>query len=197
VRQPEPGDPSGTVIDGNPIINDAFAEPAQYWHFGNVTPEIREGRRTAGYLAPSPDGQLKITDEVIPLDLVNDLRERIRSWRADGYPGVTMVTRDLFGYWFDDGRIASNTRPFFCQQEALETIVFLTEAPQHLKVGVSVPGSGEAYTRWAVKMATGTGKTLVMSMIIAWSGLNRLASKTDTRFSDQILVMARSRARSR
>ena len=58
---------AGTVIEGNPIINDAFTEPTRYWHFGSVIPEIRDGRRTAGYLAPSPDGQLKITDEVIPL----------------------------------------------------------------------------------------------------------------------------------
>ncbi len=151
------GHASGTVIEGNPIINDAFVEPTRYWHFGSVTPEIRDGRRTAGYLAPSPDGELKITDEVIPLEVVNDLRDRVRQWRADGYPGMTTVTRDLFRHWFDEGRIASATRPFFSQQEAVETIVFLTEAPEQLKVGVNIPGSGEAYTRRAVKMATGTG----------------------------------------
>lgn len=184
------GQDSATVIDGNPIINSAFVEPTRYWHFGSVTPQIREGRRTAGYLAPSPDGQLKITDEVIPLALVNDLRDRVRQWRADDYPGVTAVTRDLLRHWFDDDRIASATRPFFCQQEAFETIAFLTEAPDHLKVGVNVPGSGEAYVRWAVKMATGTGKTLVMALLIAWSGLNRIANRQDSRFSDQILVMA-------
>src|SRR4051812_17213295 len=99
-----------TVIEGNPIINNAFIEPTRYWHFGGFTPEIREGRRTAGYLAPSPDGQLKITDEVIPLAIVNDLRDRVRQWRVDGYPGVTGVTRDLLRHWFDDERIASATR---------------------------------------------------------------------------------------
>jgi type III restriction enzyme len=179
-----------TIIEGNPIINNAFAEPTRYWHFSGVTPEVHEGRRTAGYLAPSPDGQLKITDEVIPLALVNDLRDRVRQWRADGYPGATTVTRDLFRYWFDDDRIASATRPFFCQQEAAETVVFLVEAPDHLKVGVDVPGSGEAYARWAVKMATGTGKTMVMALTIAWSGLNKAANRQDSRFADQILVVA-------
>jgi type III restriction enzyme len=189
-EQSRDGDISGTVIAGNPIINNAFAEPDRYWHFGSLTPEIRHGRRTAGYLAPSPDGQLKITDQVIPIELVNDLRDRVRQWRADGYPAVTTVTQDLLRHWFDDDRIASATRPFFCQQEATETIVFLTEAPDHLKVGVSIAGSGEAYTRWAVKMATGTGKTLVMALIIAWSGLNRVTNRQDPRFSDQILVVA-------
>jgi type III restriction enzyme len=184
------GDGVSTVIEGNPIINNAFAEPTRYWHFSGVSPKVREGRRTAGYLAPSPDGQLKITDEVIPLTLVNDLRDRVRSWRSVGYPGVTTLTRDLFRHWFDDDRIASATRPFFCQQEAVETLVFLAEAPAHLKVGVDVPVSGEAYARWAVKMATGTGKTMVMALTITWSGLNKAANRQDVRFADQILVVA-------
>jgi type III restriction enzyme len=182
-------DQPGQVIEGNPIINDAFTEPTRYWHFAGVTPEVREGRRIAGYLAPSPDGQLRITDELLPLEVVNDLRDRVRQWRADGYPGTTTVTRDLFRHWFDDERKASNTRPFFCQQEAVETVVFLVEAPDHLKVGVKVPTSGEAYIRWAVKMATGTGKTMVMSLLTAWSGLNKVANRQDTRFADQILVV--------
>lgn len=179
----------GQVIDGNPIINDAFTEPTRYWHFAGVTPEVRDGRRTAGYLAPSPDGQLRITDELIPLEVVNDLRGRVRPWRDEGYPGVTTITRDLFRHWFDDDRKASSIRPFFCQQEAVETVVFLVEAPDHLKVGVSVPSAGEAYTRWAVKMATGTGKTMVMALLTAWSGLNKVANRQDTRFSDQVLVV--------
>lgn len=179
----------GQVIEGNPIINDAYAEPTRYWHFAGVTPEVRGGRRAAGYLAPSPDGQLRITDELIPLETVNDLRDRVRQWRSDDYPGVTNVTRDLFRHWFDDARKLTHTRPFFCQQEAVETVVFLTEAPEHLKVGVSVPASGEAYRRWAVKMATGTGKTTVMALLAAWSGLNKVAHRGDSRFTDQILVV--------
>lgn len=182
-------DQPGQVIEGNPIINDAFTEPTRYWHFAGVTPEVRDGRRAAGYLAPSPDGQLRITDELLPLEIVNDLRERVRQWRADGYPGSTTITRDLFRHWFDDERKTTNIRPFFCQQEAVETVVFLTEAPEHLKVGVKVPASGEAYTRWAVKMATGTGKTMVMALLATWSGLNKVANRQDARFTDQILVV--------
>lgn len=181
---------AGTVIEGNPIINKAFEEPTRFWHFAGVTPELRDGRRTAGYLAPSPDGQLKITDEVIPLALVNTLRDRVRQWRTDGYPGTSNVTRDLFRHWFDDDRIASGTRPFFCQQEAVETVAFLVEASDHLKVGITVTGSGEAYARWAVKMATGAGKTMVMALLTAWSGLNKAAYRQDPNFTDQILVVA-------
>ena len=179
----------GQVIDGNPIINDAFSEPQKHWYFSGLVPELREGRRKSGYLAPSPDGQLKISDELIELAVVNDIRDRVRKWREENYAGATQVTRDLFRYWWDDSRKLINTRPFFAQQEAVESIVFLVEAPDHLKVGINVPDSGEAYTRWAIKMATGTGKTLVMALIAAWSGLNKVTSRTDSRFTDQILVI--------
>lgn len=176
----------GQVIEGNPIINNPFAEPTRHWHFAGVAPEVREGRRLAGYLAPSPDGELRITDELIPLEVVNDLRSRVRAWREEGYPGTTMTTRDLFHHWFDETR---DLRPFFCQREAVETIAFLTEAPDAQRVGIDIPVSGEAYTRWAIKMATGTGKTLVMAMLAAWSGLNKATNRQDTRFTDQILVV--------
>jgi len=180
----------GQVIEGNPIINDPYAEPAKHWHFAGVTPELRDGRRPAGYLAPSPDGQLRLVDEIIELEVVNDLRKRVRDWRVDAYAGSTTITRDLFQHWFDDDRKNSQTRPFFCQQEAVETIVFLVEAPEHLKVGVNVPAAGEAYTRWAIKMATGAGKTTVMGLLVAWSGLNKVAARSDRRFADQVLVVA-------
>jgi type III restriction enzyme len=179
----------GQVVEGNLIINNAFVEPLQHWHFGGVTPKVRKGRRTAGYLAPSPGGQLRITDELIAFPTVNDLRNRVRQWRTDEYPGATLITRDLLRHWFDAERQLTNTRPFFCQQEAVETVLFLVEAPDHLKVGVSVPASGEAYIRWAIKMATGSGKTLVMAMLVSWSGLNKITSRQDIRFTDQILVV--------
>jgi type III restriction enzyme len=181
---------SGQVVEGNPIINDAFAEPTRHWHFSGLVPQVKDGRRIAGYLAASPDGELKITDEIIGFELVNEIRDRVRKWRDDGYQGSTVVTRDLLRHWFDDDRRVNNTRPFFCQQEAVETIVFLAEAPADRKVGIVVPPSGEAYSRWAVKMATGSGKTLVMALIAAWSGLNKIASRQDTRFSEQILVLS-------
>lgn len=181
---------TGTVIDGNPIINYPFAEPTQHWDFGGLKPSVIEGRRVSGYLAPSPDGQLRITDAVIPLTLVNTLRDKTRQWRLDGYPGATSTTKRLFEHWFSEDRLADNTRPFFCQQEAVETIAFLAEARSDLKQGIEVPSAGEAYTRWAVKMATGTGKTMVMALLVAWSGLNRIANRSDSRFTDQILVVA-------
>lgn len=178
----------GQVTDQSPIINQPYAEPARHWHFEEGSaPVVREGRRASGYLPPGGEGELAITGDLVHLDLVNDLRGRVRRWREEGYPAATAVTRDLLDRWFDPDREAG-TRPFFAQQEALETVVFLAEAPADRRVGVSIPMT-EAYQRWAVKMATGTGKTLVMAMVVSWSVLNKAASPTDTRFADAALVV--------
>ncbi len=187
-----PGDASaeiqvGQVTDRNPIINDPFAEPLRHWHFGDGAPVIRDGRRVAGYIPPMvKGGQLQITDELVRLDQVNRIRDRVRAWRDAGYPGATSVTKALFAHWFDPER---ELRPFFAQREAVETIAWLTEAPADQRVGISIT-QHEAYVRWAVKLATGAGKTLVMGMTIAWSGLNKVANRQDRRFSDAVLVVA-------
>ena len=113
------------VVDDNPIINDPYAEPSRHWHFRlDGPPVVSDGRRLAGYLPPdtSGSGQLTITGDLVPLDLINDIRARVRSWREEGYPGATHVTRELFSRWFDEERVPG-VRPFFAQQEAVETIV--------------------------------------------------------------------------
>jgi type III restriction enzyme len=181
---------AGQVVDRSPIINDPFVEPARHWRFDpNGPPELVEGRRPAGYLPPDPGGRgtLDVTADTIPLDLVNDLRDRLRQWRGEDYRGATEVTKDLFAHWFDEEREAG-LRPFYAQREAIETIAFLVEASADRRVGIDVP-QAEAYERWCTKMATGTGKTLVMAMTIAWSVLNKAAARTDHRFADAVLVV--------
>jgi type III restriction enzyme len=178
------------VVDANPIINSPFEEPSRYWDFrSDGPPAIKDGRRVSGYLPPDPSngGQPALIGDLVELPLVNDLRDRVRAWRKDGYRGATSITRDLFDRWFDDEREAG-ARPFFAQQEAMETVAFLTEAPPSLTTGVQVPRT-EAYDRWCVKMATGSGKTLVMAMTIAWSVLNKAANPRDVRFADAVLVV--------
>lgn len=176
----------GQVTDANPIINDAFEEPTRRWEFGEGAPQIVEGRRDAGYIPPAPKGeQLRITDEVVRLDHVNLIRERVKEWRDQAYSGATPITEELFEHWFDQER---ELRPFFAQREAIETIAFLAEAPEDRRQGIDLV-SYEDYTRWAVKLATGGGKTLVMAMTIAWSGINKRANKQDRRFTDAFLVV--------
>jgi type III restriction enzyme len=181
-------EPTGQVTGKNPIINDPYSEPKSHWEFGEGEPTVVKGRRESGYLpAVTKDGQLQITDQVIVNAQVNDIRKRVKDWREQGHPGATAITKDLFERWFDPER-EPGTRLFFAQQEAIETIAFLSEAPSDRKVGISITKT-EAFERWATKLATGAGKTLVMAMVIAWSGLNKSANKQDTRFSDAFLVV--------
>ena len=176
----------GQVTDANPIINDAFDEPMQHWEFGEGAPQVVEGRREAGYIPPAPKGeQLRITDDVVRLDHVNLIRTRVKDWREAGYPGATRVTKELFEHWFDAER---ELRLFFAQREAIETIAFLTEAPADRRQGIELVRY-EDYERWAVKLATGAGKTLVMALVIAWSGINKRANPKDRRFADAFLVV--------
>jgi type III restriction enzyme len=181
--------PEGQVTEQNPIINDPYSEPTQHWVFGEGEPRVEPGRRPSGYLPPvTKDGQLQITDQVILMEHVNNIRSRVREWRDERYPGASPITRELFDRWFDSEN-EPGAKVFFAQREAIETIAFLTEAPPDRRVGIEIPRP-EAFERWATKLATGTGKTLVMAMVIAWSGLNKAANRQDTRFADAFLVVA-------
>jgi type III restriction enzyme len=183
---PAPEVEVGQVTDQNPIINDPFAEPECHWEFGEGAPQVVDGRREAGYIPAAPKGeQLRITDEVVRLDHVNTIRDRVKEWREAGYPAATPTTKELFARWFDPER---ELRPFFAQREAIETLAFLTEASADRRQGTDLVGH-EAYQRWAVKLATGAGKTLVMAMTIAWSGINKRANPQDRRFADAFLVV--------
>jgi len=184
---PVPDVEVGQVTDQNPIINKPYTEPARHWHFGDGAPVVRDGRRVAGYIPPMvKGGQLQITDELVTLEQVNRIRDRVREWREGGYSGATQVTKTVFNHWFDEER---EQRPFFAQREAIETIAWLTEASADKRVGITIT-QYEAYERWAIKLATGAGKTLVMAMTITWSGLNKIINRQDRRFADAFLVVA-------
>jgi type III restriction enzyme len=188
-------DPTPRNVVDNPVLNSPFEEPKRYWDFSAARPRIASGRRPAGYYGKLPEGALA-TQEMKTLVRVNDLRERVRAWRERGYEGVTRVTRDLLDHWSRADR-----RPlFFCQREAVETIIWLTEASAADRQGADVPqdepGPNERaesgfgpLTRWCTKMATGSGKTIVMAMVAAWSILNKAANKQDARFSENVLVI--------
>ena len=106
-----------------------------------------------------------------------------------GYPGVSGVTRRLLKYWTDPEEF-ENRRFFFCQIEAVETLIWLTEGPAADRVGVDIPSDGGAFRRLCAKMATGSGKTIVMAMVAAWHILNKVTQPKDTRFSKHLLVVA-------
>ena len=174
------------------IINSPYVEPQQYWEYIRDTREfvLQAGRRPAGYVVASESS--KSFDDpgtFIEIDLVNTIRPRINKWREGGYPGVTGITKRLLQHW-QDPEERKDRRFFFCQLEAIETLIWLTEAPEADKTGIEIPSDGGEFSRWCNKMATGSGKTIVMAQLIAWNVLNKIANGKDTRFSKNVLIVA-------
>lgn len=173
------------------IINSAFRETEHHWKYDmNGQTFIQEvGRRPAGYfVAGQGTNQYNDIGRFIELPLVNKIRPRVKTWRENGYPGVTGVTKALLEHWND-----KDARPyqfFFCQMDAIETIIWLTEAPDSEKVGIDIPGDGGLFRRICTKLCTGGGKTTVMAMLIAWMVCNKVSYPQDKRFSKYVFIVA-------
>src|SRR5660397_223479 len=145
-REPE-GDGGGvmgkTTID-RLIINSPYEEPGQHWRYERETRtfDLAEGRRPAGYVVAS--GESKAFDDpgvFVEIPLVNQIRPRVQAWRAAGYPGVSSITKRLLDHWRDPEECEAR-RICFCQLEAIETLVGLTEAPAAERVAIEIPGDG-------------------------------------------------------
>lgn len=190
-----------------PIQNPPYDEPSKYWFIQEgSTPQLKDGRRPAMVFQPrdqrdawEDDGIIRKLSEYergYELVLVNIIRESVRRWRAEDYPGVTRTTYDLLHHWRSTDR---GKRLFFAQLEAAETVIFLKEARSDFLQGIDVPReevSDEArangvtgFERLACKMATGSGKSTVMAMLAAWSILNKVNDRADARFSDVVLIV--------
>jgi type III restriction enzyme len=169
------------------IVNRPFERPQRHWlPASDGTLTLAEGRRAASYDIIDLDRDTKRTET---LSLVNRIRERVDEWRAAGYPGVTSVTRTLLEHWHDG---SAREYPFyFCQLEAIETLIWCVEAPAEFRQGIHVPGDGGEWERLCCKMATGSGKTTVMAMIVTWQVLNAVTFPKRTKhFSRAIFIVA-------
>ena len=193
------------VVIENPVINPPFREPSRHFVFGDqgITNEIAEGRRPSSYFIPIAQtrrrtAQLEIEtewtkDRIEENRAVNRIRDRVGLWRKGGYAGITPMTARLLQYWTDGSR----DKPlFFCQIEALETAIYVTEVAKKFGDAWIENALREAnktanpgLPRTAFKMATGSGKTVVMGMLIAWQTLNKLDSPQDSRFGDAFLLV--------
>jgi type III restriction enzyme len=174
------------------IINSPYGKPKSYWKSVRETRSHvqADGRRPAGYVVATP--QSKAFDDpgiFIEIPLVNAIRLRVEAWRDNGYPGVTGITKRLLEHWYNPEE-RENTRFFFCQLEAIETLIWLAEAAASEKVGIEIPSDGGLFKRLCSKMATGSGKTIVMAMLIAWHTLNKVTYPQDKRFAKHFLVVA-------
>ncbi|MDK2123696.1 BPTD_3080 family restriction endonuclease [Parachitinimonas caeni] len=181
------------------IINSPYDCPTQYWDQDNNGGKLalRAGRRPAGYELYDTRNN---TRRVVPLEMVNQIRQRVDDWRAAGYPGITGMTRQLLEHWQARGDWVGEDRrwlggprinPFyFCQLEAIETLIWWVEGSADFKQGIFLQGDGGAWERLCSKMATGSGKTVVMAMLITWQVLNAVSYPKDKRFSKAIFIVA-------
>ena len=183
-----------------PILNSPYEYPSRHWELdaqGQPTDYVIPSRRAASYLTPipKPRKQKKAPtqqdlleqvqqDRYDPTPIINELRQHVNQWRSLPNPrdwNVTPETAELLKHWRHHP--FNHIRPFFCQIEAVETLIWLTEvAPavgrhgkrflEHLANANNEANPG--LMRLALKLATGAGKTTVMAMIIAWQTLNAL-----------------------
>lgn len=220
-----------------PILNKPYDVPESHWVYGSDgVANKMPGRRPAAYFwsgrqAGDRQGGLEGIEADVGserLTLVNALRQDVAKWRASGYENATVTTKKLLAHWHDKNR---PRRFFFCQLEAVETIIYLREilasgrkprwntvvSPDDYKSltkGILQELSGKldgedevvattlpltladkpkdenlkALTRHGCKMATGSGKTIVMGMLISWAFCNRGAVSGDTRFPSAVLI---------
>ena len=202
-----------------PILNSPYEHPARHWELdgsGQPTNRIIEKRRRAEFITPIPkpkkrrrEQQEIVFDEGLglsteqqqydPTPIINEVRRRVDEWRSIPNPSdwrVTPETARLLQHWRDHK--FNDIRPFFCQIEAVETAIWLTEvAPklgkdarrllEHLDAANAQANPG--LPRLALKLATGAGKTTVMAMLIAWQTINAVRRPNSPRFTRGFLVI--------
>lgn len=204
----------------HPILNTPYQRPGRHWELdesGQPTQKVIEERRPARFVTPIPKpkkrgGKQKdlifdqtaadISTEELNYELtetINSLRHQVDTWRALSNPNewkVTPETARLLQHWRTHP--FSHQRPFFCQVEAVETLIWLTEvAPEHGKVGkgflehlfTANEQANPGLDRVALKLATGAGKTTVMAMVIAWQTINAVRYKNSKKFTRGFLVV--------
>ncbi|HEX8458645.1 MAG TPA: DEAD/DEAH box helicase family protein [Pyrinomonadaceae bacterium] len=173
------------------IINSPYEEPRRHWDYNHqrMAFELAEGRRPSGYTVASTERRL-INDPgvFVQIPLVNQIRQRVKEWRENGYAGISGITKQLLEHWYKTGE--RTNRLFFCQLEAIETLIWLAEASPAEKVGIDIPSDGGDLGRICSKMATGTGKTIVMAMLIAWQALNKISYPNKKGFAKDFLIIA-------
>jgi type III restriction enzyme len=206
----------------HPILNSPYEYPVRHWELdadGQPTQQLIESRRRAEFITPIPKPRKRkkqASQEALvfnegadlstaeqqydPTPIINDLRYQVDQWRRLPSPNdwlVTPETARLLQHWRHH-KFAS-IRPFFCQIEAVETAIWLTEvAPKFGKTGKgfiehlanSNAAANPELMRLALKLATGAGKTTVMAMLIAWQTVNAVRRPGSTYFTRGFLVVS-------
>ena len=207
----------------HPILNSPYAYPARHWELdadGQPTNALIESRRRSDLITPVPkakkrkapkvqveldlgadDAGLSTADQRYdPTPIINELRGYVDTWRALPNPQqwqVTPETARLLQHWRHHH--FQGVRPFFCQIEAVETAIWLTEVAPKLgaagrkfrdhMAGANAMANPDLF-RIALKLATGAGKTTVMAMLIAWQTVNAVRHPASKQFTRGFLIVA-------
>ncbi len=215
----------GCIVDNrffeHPVLNSPYACPKRHWELdaqGQPTQGIIESRRLAEFITPIPkpkkrktaveqqhiifdEGKGLSTDQqqYDPTPIINELRYYVDQWRNLSNPSdwhVTPETARLLQHWRHHN--FNDIRPFFCQVEAVETVIWLTEvAPSIGKTGSKFldhmananNDANPELMRLALKLATGAGKTTVMAMLIAWQTVNAVRHPNSKKFTRGFLIV--------
>ncbi len=205
------------------ILNSPYDRPTQHWELdedGQPTANVLSARRRSDLTTPVPkpkktkkgkkSGQTEMTlgvgdglsteeQEYNPTPIINEIRSYVDDWRRLPNPDQWLVTPEtarLLQHWRHHP--FQGVRPFFCQVEAVETVIWLTEAAPKLgrrtgKFWAHIRGANEQANpelmRLALKLATGAGKTTVMAMLIAWQTVNATRHPGTKSFSRGFLIV--------
>ncbi len=206
-----------------PILNSPYECPARHWELdaaGQPTQKVAETRRPAKFITPIPKPKRqggKASQSTLVFDegkglstqeqayeniagIIDGIRKEVERWRRLPDPQhwrVTPTTARLLRHWRN--HTFGGIRPFFCQVEAAETAIWLTE------VAPNLGNTGKRFSdylrnanrdanpelmRMALKLATGAGKTTVMAMLIAWQVANAVRHPQSRRFTRGFLIVA-------
>ena len=205
----------------HPILNSPYEPPRRHWELdsdGQPTQVITENRRRAEFITPIPkpkkrkkaaaqegfvfadsEGLSTKEQQYDPTSIINEVRGYVETWRnlpnAQQWQ-VTPETARLLQHWRH--HTFSGVRPFFCQIEAAETAIWLTEVAPQSKNGKRLldqlasanRDANPDLMRLALKLATGAGKTTVMAMLIAWQTVNAVRRPASRHFTRGFLVCA-------
>ena len=205
----------------HPILNSPYAYPVRHWELdehGQPTQKILETRRRAEFITPIPKPKKRkraATQEAFvfdegkglstkeqqydPTSIIREVRSQVDVWRSLPNPNqwqVTPETARLLQHWRHHK--FSAIRPFFCQVEAVETAIWLTEVAPQSKNGKRMlehlvstnRDANPQLMRFALKLATGAGKTTVMAMLIAWQTINAVRRPASKHFTRGFLICA-------
>jgi len=203
------------MTNDNPILNSPYLEPKLHYDTdseGSLDYNIVcKGRRIfkpdVSVIPMRQRGQKELfewneDEQEYGTHPINLARKEVGKWRSEKYPNTTRVTKELLNFWFNNPERVVTKKLFFAQQEAVETAIWLNEVADKSNAGQHIlnlirsaqqtvsDDAGDQLPRIAFKMATGSGKTVVMACLICYHYFNRQEYRNDTRFADYFLIVA-------